>query len=150
MALELHLHPLSSYCWKVLIALYEAGTPFTPVMVNLGDAAERAAYLRLSPFGKIPALRDTGRAMELFETTIIIEYLDRRYTDQNLNAQSLIELFTLLMARHPETRRFRIYGELVTRAGHSWAAPSRWSGCPRSARRGRRRRRRDRRTGSPG
>jgi transposase len=37
------------------------------------------------------------------------EYLDRRYTDQNLNAQSLIELFTLLMARHPETRRFRIY-----------------------------------------
>jgi transposase len=37
------------------------------------------------------------------------EYLDRRYTDQNLNAQSLIELFTLLMARHPETKRFRIY-----------------------------------------
>jgi transposase len=37
------------------------------------------------------------------------EYLDRRYTEQNLNAQSLIELFTLLMARHPETKRFRIY-----------------------------------------
>jgi len=37
------------------------------------------------------------------------EYLDRRYTDQNLNAQSVIELFTLLMARHPETKRFRIY-----------------------------------------
>jgi transposase len=37
------------------------------------------------------------------------EYLDRRYTDQNLNAQSLIELFTLLMAKHPETNHFRIY-----------------------------------------
>lgn len=37
------------------------------------------------------------------------EYVDRRYTDQNLNAQSLIELFTLLMARHPETKHFRIY-----------------------------------------
>lgn len=37
------------------------------------------------------------------------EYLDRRYTEQNLNAQSLIELFELLMARHPETTRFLIY-----------------------------------------
>jgi transposase len=37
------------------------------------------------------------------------EYVDRRYTDQNLNAQSLIELFTLLMTRHPETKFFRIY-----------------------------------------
>jgi transposase len=37
------------------------------------------------------------------------EYLDRRYTDQNLNAQSLIELFTLMMTRHPDTKLFRIY-----------------------------------------
>ena len=37
------------------------------------------------------------------------EYLDRRYTDRNLNAQSLIELFTLMLARHPETKHFRIY-----------------------------------------
>jgi transposase len=37
------------------------------------------------------------------------EYLDRRYTDQNLTAQSLIELFTLMMAKHPDTKHFRIY-----------------------------------------
>jgi transposase len=37
------------------------------------------------------------------------EYLDRRYTDQNLNAQSVIALFTLMMARHPDTKHFRIY-----------------------------------------
>ena len=79
MALELHLHPLSSYCWKVLIALYEAGTPFTSVAVNLGDEAALAAYRQLSPFGKIPALRDTDRGVEVFETSIIIEYLDRRH-----------------------------------------------------------------------
>ena len=30
-------------------------------------------------------------------------------TDKNLNAQSLIALFTLLMARHPQTTYFRIY-----------------------------------------
>ena len=37
------------------------------------------------------------------------EYLDRRYTDKNLNAQSVIELFTLMMAKHPDTKHFRIY-----------------------------------------
>jgi transposase len=37
------------------------------------------------------------------------EYLDRRYTDKNLNAQSVIELFTVMMARHPDTKLFRIY-----------------------------------------
>ena len=37
------------------------------------------------------------------------EYVDRRYTDKNLNAQSVIELFTLMMARHPQTKYFRIY-----------------------------------------
>lgn len=79
MALELHLHPLSSYCWKVLIALYEHGTPFEPVMVNLGDPAARSAYLRFSPFGKIPALRDPDQGAEVFETSVIIEYLDRHY-----------------------------------------------------------------------
>jgi transposase len=37
------------------------------------------------------------------------EYLDCRYTDQNLNAQSVIELFALLQTRHPDTKHFRIY-----------------------------------------
>jgi hypothetical protein len=37
------------------------------------------------------------------------EYLDRRYTDSNLNAGSVIELFTKMMARHPDTKHFRIY-----------------------------------------
>ena len=37
MTLTLHFHPLSSYCQKVLIALYENGTPFEKQIVNLGD-----------------------------------------------------------------------------------------------------------------
>jgi transposase len=37
------------------------------------------------------------------------EYVDRRYTDKNLNAQSVIDLFTLIMTKHPETKYFRIY-----------------------------------------
>ena len=30
MTLTLYYHPFSSYSWKALIPLYEAGTPFTP------------------------------------------------------------------------------------------------------------------------
>ena len=37
------------------------------------------------------------------------EYLDRRYTDRTLNAQSVIELFELMMSQHPQTKYFRIY-----------------------------------------
>ena len=37
------------------------------------------------------------------------EYLDRRYTDKNLNAQSVIERFERMRERHPETKDFRIY-----------------------------------------
>src|SRR5215831_15564744 len=37
------------------------------------------------------------------------EYLDRRCSDKNLTAQSLIELFTLMMGKHPGTKYFRIY-----------------------------------------
>ncbi len=34
MSLTLHYHPLSSFCWKALVALYENGAPFTPNMVD--------------------------------------------------------------------------------------------------------------------
>ena len=56
MTLTLHYHPLSSYCWKALIALYENGAPFEPVLLNLGDPAERAAHLARWPMGKMPVL----------------------------------------------------------------------------------------------
>jgi len=79
MSLTLHYHPLSSFCWKVLIALYENDTPFTPHSVNLGDEAERAALLKLWPIGKFPVLRDDATDRTIPETSIIIEYLDVQY-----------------------------------------------------------------------
>jgi glutathione S-transferase len=75
--LTLYSHPLSSYCWKVLIALYDSDIPFEARMVNLGDPAERAEYLKISPFGKIPTLKDGARV--ILETSIMIEYLATKY-----------------------------------------------------------------------
>jgi glutathione S-transferase len=79
MSLTLYLHPLSSYCQKVLVALYENDTPFTPQLVNLGDEASSAELKRLWPIRKFPVLRDDAREQTVPESSIIIEYLDRHY-----------------------------------------------------------------------
>jgi glutathione S-transferase len=79
MSLTLHFHPLSSYCQKVLIALYEAGTPFAPVVVNFGDPDSAAAFRKLWPVGKMPVLRDADRDQTVPESSIIIEYLGLHY-----------------------------------------------------------------------
>jgi glutathione S-transferase len=79
MSLTLHFHPLSSFCWKTLIALYENDTPFVPHMVDLGNEAERAALLKLWPIGKFPVLRDDAKDRTIPESSVIIEYLDNHY-----------------------------------------------------------------------
>jgi glutathione S-transferase len=79
MSLTLHFHPLSSFCHKVLIALYENGTPFKPKLINLQDEGERAAFRALWPVGKFPVLRDDARDRTVPESSIIIEYLDQHY-----------------------------------------------------------------------
>ena len=79
MSLTLHFHPLSSFCHKALIALYENDTPFTPNIVNLMDEAERTAFRKLWPIGKFPVLRDEARGETIPESSVIIEYLDRHY-----------------------------------------------------------------------
>lgn len=75
--LVLHAHPLSSYCWKVLIALYENGTPFTLKELNIGDPGEAAAFAALWPIGKMPVLVDRGRTIA--ESSVIVEYLDHHH-----------------------------------------------------------------------
>ncbi len=77
MALKFYFHPLSSFCHKALIALYECGAPFEPVLVNLGEKESRAAFLKIWPAGKFPVLRDEAAVIP--ESSIIIEYLAQHY-----------------------------------------------------------------------
>ena len=79
MSLTLYFHPLASYCWKVLIALYESELTFTGSSVNLADAAERAQLQQLWPPAKFPVLQDERTARVIPESTIIIEYLAQTY-----------------------------------------------------------------------
>ena len=72
MSLTLYSHPFSSYCQKVLIALWENEIAFTyRHLEEPGAAEERAA---LWPLGRFPVLVDDGRTIA--ESSIIIEHLD--------------------------------------------------------------------------
>ena len=75
--LTLHYHPLSSYCWKVLIAVDILGVEVDKRLLDLGNPAEREAFMALWPTGKMPLLVDQGRPIP--ETSIIIEYLQRHH-----------------------------------------------------------------------
>ena len=72
MTLVLYAHPFSSYCQKVLTALYENGTPFEYRSLESADNSRDLAALW--PMKRFPVLVDAGRTV--FEASIIIEYLD--------------------------------------------------------------------------
>lgn len=73
MTLQLYAHPFSSYCQKVLIALYENAVPFTFRMLEPSEKRNLVAFARLSPMRRMPVLVDGERVV--LESSIIIEYL---------------------------------------------------------------------------
>jgi glutathione S-transferase len=79
MSLTLHYHPLASFCWKALIALYENDTPFERVIVDFSDPTSRDAFYALWPIGNMPVLRDSARSATVGESTIVIDYLETHH-----------------------------------------------------------------------
>jgi glutathione S-transferase len=71
MTLKLYAHPFSSYCQKVLIALYENELSFEFRM--LGDEPANAELASLWPIKRFPVLVDGERTV--VEASIIIEHL---------------------------------------------------------------------------
>jgi glutathione S-transferase len=73
MSLLLYAHPFSSYCQKVLIALYENATPFEWRTLAPGEEKVAAEFASLWPLKRMPVLVDAGRPVT--EASIIIEHL---------------------------------------------------------------------------
>lgn len=72
MNLSLYAHPFSSYCQKVLTALYENATPHTFLMLDgSGDAG--LEFSARWPIKRMPLLVDGDRTVA--EASIIIEHL---------------------------------------------------------------------------
>jgi glutathione S-transferase len=72
MSLTLYSHPFSSYCQKVLIALWENDIAFTYRHLEEAGAAQELAALW--PLGRFPVLVDDGRTV--VESSVIIEHLE--------------------------------------------------------------------------
>ncbi|GMU06968.1 glutathione S-transferase family protein [Corallococcus caeni] len=80
MALAVYGHPFSSYTQKVLIALYENGTPFEFRNIGPDTPEHTAEWLRRWPLRKFPLLVDGER--QVVETSVIIEYLQLAHPGQ--------------------------------------------------------------------
>jgi glutathione S-transferase len=109
MSLKLYYHPLSSFCHKVLIALYENGIRFEPKLVDFSNPDSAAEFRQVWPIGKIPVLRDEAKDRTIPESSIIIEYLERHYPGRNplIPADAELALETRLRDRF-----FDLYVEL--------------------------------------
>jgi glutathione S-transferase len=73
MSLALYGHPFSSYTHKVLVALYENGTPFEFRCLGPDHPQHVGEWLQRWPLRKFPVLVDADR--DVVETSIIVEYL---------------------------------------------------------------------------
>lgn len=73
MTLQLYAHPFSSYCQKVLIALWADGTEFEYKMLDDQHPENMVELKRRWPFAQFPLLVDNGTTV--VETTPIIEHL---------------------------------------------------------------------------
>lgn len=83
MPLTLYYHPLSSYCHKVLVALYEQAIEFEKKIIDLTSEADRSVLQALWPPCKFPVIRDHARQRNLAESSVIIEYLDHFHAGQH-------------------------------------------------------------------
>jgi glutathione S-transferase len=74
MSMKLYAHPFSSYCQKVLIALYENDTPFEWRVLSPENPQAMAEHAALWPLKRMPVLVDGERTV--VEASIIVEHLD--------------------------------------------------------------------------
>jgi glutathione S-transferase/RNA polymerase-associated protein len=85
--ITLYEHPLSPYAQKVKIALREKAIPFETLMPGgLGAGGAAGAFLAASPRAEAPALVDGD--LSVFDSTIILEYLEDAYPEPSLRPAS--------------------------------------------------------------
>ncbi len=76
--MKLYHFPPSTNSLKVRIALLEKGLAFESVVIDLIKKEQKdPEYLKIHPFGQVPALDDDG--FIVYDSTVINEYLEDEY-----------------------------------------------------------------------
>jgi glutathione S-transferase len=102
MSLELFGHPLSSYTWKALIALYETGAPFTFRNIAGDEFPENeAAFLAHWPVGKFPLLVDNG--VPIMESSVIVEHVAPEMVPAGRDAAREVRMLDRVFDNHVMT-----------------------------------------------
>jgi len=109
MTLKLYAHPFSSYCQKVLVALYENGTPFEFRMLDPGDESATAELADLWPLKRFPVLLDGAQTR--VEATIIIEHLQLFYPGP---VRLIPEDASIALDVRADECRFRVRSYVIT------------------------------------
>ena len=84
--LTFYYHPLSPIARRVWLALLEKKIPFQPVLVDLRGEQNKPEFLALNPFHHVPVIVDNG--FKLLESLAILDYLELKYPNPSLSAQS--------------------------------------------------------------
>ena len=76
----------SSWSLRPWLAMKQVGIPFTEIRIPLYQPDSRQRILEHSPAGKVPVLKD--RAVTVWDSLAILEYLAERFPDRGLWPQS--------------------------------------------------------------
>jgi glutathione S-transferase len=84
--IKLYDFPSSPNCQRVIVVLEEKRLPYEKVPVDLKKMEQKKPdFLKLNPYGKVPVIIDGSTV--LYESLIINDYLDEKYSDTRLMPQ---------------------------------------------------------------
>ncbi|WP_262029365.1 glutathione S-transferase family protein [Microvirga sp. Mcv34] len=105
--MKLYSGPVSLFSRKVEIALHEKGLPFEQILVPFtqtrGYSPRNPDVLAINPKGQVPVLVDGD--LSLYDSTVILEYLDEAHPDPALYPKSPQE--------RARCRLFDVFGDEV-------------------------------------
>ncbi|NKX70684.1 glutathione S-transferase [Rhodobacteraceae bacterium R_SAG1] len=76
--IKLYRNPKSGHCHRVELLLAFLGLPYETIDLDMANGAHKAPeYLKISPFGKVPAIDDSGYTLS--DSNAILVYLVQTY-----------------------------------------------------------------------
>ncbi|MDA5564206.1 glutathione S-transferase [Cobetia sp. MMG027] len=76
--IRLFRNPKSGHCHRVELMLALLGIPYETIDLDMANGAHKASeFLKISPFGQVPAIEDNG--VFLSDSNAILVYLTHRY-----------------------------------------------------------------------
>lgn len=80
--IKLYRNPKSGHCHRVELMMAILDLPYETIDLDMANGAHKAAsYLKMNPFGQVPAIDDNG--LILSDANAIITYLASRYGNES-------------------------------------------------------------------